>query len=104
MKSQHIPAAAALAEASIAGLTGTASAAGPTCADGVIKVGAVSTVTGAGFDEVQRQRRPPSTRSLLRRRRSTAARSNARSPARRQADPSVLAQAARDLIDNQEES
>ncbi|MGO4841317.1 ABC transporter substrate-binding protein, partial [Rhizobiaceae sp. 2RAB30] len=53
MNYQHLLLAGALGALGLAFQSGTALAAGPTCADGTIKVGAVSTVTGpADFSEV----------------------------------------------------
>lgn len=93
--------AAALAGLGIAGLTGTATAAGPTCADGVIKVGAVSTITGpADFSEV-----PKATQAAFDAVNAAGGVNGCKieyTIADDKADPSVAAQAARDLIDNQE--
>lgn len=93
--------AGALAGLGIAGLTGTATAAGPTCADGVIKVGAVSTITGpADFSEV-----PKATQAAFDAVNAAGGVNGCKieyTIADDKADPSVAAQAARDLIDNQE--
>ncbi|MDQ6437519.1 ABC transporter substrate-binding protein [Mesorhizobium sp. LHD-90] len=94
-------ATAALASLAFAALTGTASAAGPTCADGVIKVGAVSTVTGpADFSEV-----PKATQAAFDAVNAAGGINGCKieyTIADDKADPAVAAQAARDLIDNQE--
>jgi branched-chain amino acid transport system substrate-binding protein len=93
--------AASLATAALAALTATASAAGPTCADGTIKVGAVSTVTGpADFSEV-----PKATQAAFDAVNAAGGVNGCKidySIEDDKADPAVAAQAARDLIDNKE--
>ncbi len=93
--------AASLAVLAVGAFSGVASAAGPTCADGVIKVGAVSTVTGpADFSEV-----PKATQAAFDAVNAAGGINGCKieyTIADDKADPSVAAQAARDLIDNQE--
>ena len=80
---------------------GSASAAGPTCADGAIKVGAVSTITGpADFSEV-----PKATAAVFEAVNAAGGVNGCKieyTIADDKADPAVAAQAARDLIDNKE--
>ena len=89
--------------AGIAGLamTGTASAAGPTCANGSISVGAVSTITGpADFSEV-----PKATQVVFDAVNAGGGVNGCKidyTISDDKADPAVAAQAARDLIDNKE--
>ncbi|TIQ35326.1 MAG: branched-chain amino acid ABC transporter substrate-binding protein [Mesorhizobium sp.] len=93
--------AAALAGIGLAAMAGTASAAGPTCKDGAIKVGAVSTVTGpADFSEV-----PKATQAAFDAVNAAGGINGCKidyTIADDKADPAVAAQAARDLIDNKE--
>lgn len=93
--------AASLAAASLGALTFTAAAAGPTCANGAIKVGAVSTVTGpADFSEV-----PKATQAAFDAVNAAGGINGCKidyTIADDKADPAVAAQAARDLIDNKE--
>lgn len=82
-------------------LSGQAFAAGPTCAGGTIKVGAVSTVTGpADFSEV-----PKATAAAFDQLNAAGGINGCRidyTISDDKADPQVAAQAARDLIDNKE--
>lgn len=94
--------AAAFAGIGLAAMAGTASAAaGPTCKDGAIKVGAVSTVTGpADFSEV-----PKATQAAFDAVNAAGGINGCKidyTIADDKADPAVAAQAARDLIDNKE--
>ena len=93
--------AAALAGIGLAAMAGAASAAGPTCKDGAIKVGAVSTVTGpADFSEV-----PKATQAAFDAVNAAGGVNGCKidyTIADDKADPAVAAQAARDLIDNKE--
>lgn len=93
--------ASALAGLGMAAATGTASAAGPTCADGTIKIGAVSTITGpADFSEV-----PKATQAAFDALNAAGGINGCKieyTIADDKADPAVAAQAARDLIDNKE--
>ena len=92
---------AALVAASLGAMSGTASAAGPTCSEGSIKVGAVSTITGpADFSEV-----PKATQAAFDAVNAAGGINGCKidyTIADDKADPSVAAQAARDLIDNKE--
>ena len=85
----------------IGALTGGAAAAGPTCANGTIKVGAVSTITGpADFSEV-----PKATQAAFDAVNAAGGINGCKieyTIADDKADPAVAAQAARDLIDNKE--
>ena len=85
----------------IGALTGGAAAAGPTCTDGTIKVGAVSTITGpADFSEV-----PKATQAAFDAVNAAGGLNGCKieyTIADDKADPAVAAQAARDLIDNKE--
>jgi branched-chain amino acid transport system substrate-binding protein len=91
--------AAGLAAASLGALTFTAAAAGPTCPDGAIKVGAVSTITGpADFSEV-----PKATKAAFDALNAAGGLNGCKidyTIEDDKADPAVAAQAARDLIDN----
>ncbi|MEW6639508.1 MAG: ABC transporter substrate-binding protein [Pseudomonadota bacterium] len=82
-------------------LSGQAFAAGPTCAGGTIKVGAVSTVTGpADFSEV-----PKATAAAFDQLNAAGGINGCKidyTISDDKADPQVAAQAARDLIDNKE--
>jgi branched-chain amino acid transport system substrate-binding protein len=82
-------------------LPGTSLAAGPTCAGGSIKVGAVSTVTGvADFSEV-----PKATQAAFDQLNAAGGINGCKvdyTISDDKADPQVAAQAARDLIDNKE--
>ncbi|QKD02559.1 ABC transporter substrate-binding protein [Mesorhizobium loti] len=93
--------AVAFAGVSLAAMAGTASAAGPTCKDGTIKVGAVSTITGpADFSEV-----PKATQAAFDAVNAAGGINGCKidyTIADDKADPAVAAQAARDLIDNKE--
>lgn len=92
---------AALAGIGLSTVAGTAFAAGPTCKDGAIKVGAVSTVTGpADFSEV-----PKATQAAFDAVNAAGGINGCKidyTIADDKADPAVAAQAARDLIDNKE--
>jgi branched-chain amino acid transport system substrate-binding protein len=91
--------AASLAAASLGALTFTAAAAGPTCPDGAIKVGAVSTITGpADFSEV-----PKATKAAFDALNAAGGLNGCKidyTIEDDKADPAVAAQAARALIDN----
>jgi branched-chain amino acid transport system substrate-binding protein len=93
--------ATALAGISLGAMIGTASAAGPTCKNGTIKVGAVSTITGpADFSEV-----PKATKAAFDAVNAAGGINGCKidyTIADDKADPAVAAQAARDLIDNRE--
>ena len=93
--------AVAFAGIGLAATAGTASAAGPTCKDGTIKVGAVSTITGpADFSEV-----PKATQAAFDAVNAAGGINGCKidyTIADDKADPAVAAQAARDLIDNKE--
>lgn len=93
--------AASFATAVLAGFTSAAAAAGPTCAGGTIKVGAVSTITGpADFSEV-----PKATQAAFDAVNAAGGVNGCKidyTIADDKADPAVAAQAARDLIDNKE--
>ena len=93
--------AAALAGVGLAAMAGTASAAGPTCKNGAIKVGAVSTITGpADFSEV-----PKATQAAFDAVNAAGGINGCKidyTISDDKADPAVAAQAARDLIDNKE--
>jgi len=93
--------AAALAGIGLAAMAGTASAAGPTCKNGAIKVGAVSTITGpADFSEV-----PKATQAAFDAVNAAGGINGCKidyTISDDKADPAVAAQAARDLIDNKE--
>lgn len=101
MHLKSILTAAALSALGLAAMTGVASAAGPTCANGVIKVGAMSTITGpADFSEV-----PKATKAAFDAVNEAGGINGCKieyTIADDKADPAVAAQAARDLIDNQE--
>lgn len=92
---------AAVAGIGLSTVAGTAFAAGPTCKDGAIKVGAVSTVTGpADFSEV-----PKATQAAFDAVNAAGGINGCKidyTIADDKADPAVAAQAARDLIDNKE--
>lgn len=92
---------AALAGIGLSTIAGAAFAAGPTCKDGSIKVGAVSTVTGpADFSEV-----PKATQAAFDAVNAAGGINGCKidyTIADDKADPAVAAQAARDLIDNKE--
>ena len=92
---------AALAGIGLSTIAGAAFAAGPTCKDGSIKVGAVSTVTGpADFSEV-----PKATQAAFDAVNAAGGINGCKidyTTADDKADPAVAAQAARDLIDNKE--
>lgn len=94
-------ATAAFGALGLVGLADTAAAAGPTCADGTIKIGAVSTITGpADFSEV-----PKATQAAFDAVNAAGGVNGCKieyTIADDKADPAVAAQAARDLIDNQE--
>lgn len=81
--------------------TGGASAAGPICADGTIKVGAISTITGpADFSEV-----PKATKAAFDAINAAGGLNGCMieyTIEDDKADPAVAAQAARNLIDNKE--
>jgi branched-chain amino acid transport system substrate-binding protein len=81
--------------------TSAASAAGPSCKDGTIKLGAVSTVTGpADFSEV-----PKAAKAVFDEVNAAGGVNGCKidyTIADDKADPAVAAQAARDLIDNKE--
>jgi branched-chain amino acid transport system substrate-binding protein len=85
----------------VAAGAGTAFAAGPTCADGTIKVGAVSTITGpADFSEV-----PKAAQAAFDTVNAAGGVNGCKidyTIADDKADPAVAAQAARDLIDNKQ--
>lgn len=91
--------AASLAALGLGLMAGTASAAGPTCPDGTIKVGAVSTITGpADFSEV-----PKATKAAFDAVNAAGGLNGCKidyTIEDDKADPAVAAQAARDLIDN----
>ena len=91
---------AGLAAFAGAAITGTASAA-PTCANGTISVGAVSTITGpADFSEV-----PEATQVVFDKINAEGGINGCKieyTISDDKADPQVAAQAARDLIDNKE--
>jgi len=93
--------AAAMAGIGLSVVTGAAFAAGPTCKDGTIKVGAVSTITGpADFSEV-----PKATQAAFDAINAAGGINGCKidyTIADDKADPAVAAQAARDLIDNKE--
>ncbi|MBN9078321.1 MAG: branched-chain amino acid ABC transporter substrate-binding protein [Rhizobiales bacterium 65-79] len=93
--------AAPLAALAFAATAATASAAGPTCPDGAIKVGAVSTITGpADFSEV-----PKATKAAFDALNAAGGLNGCKidyTIEDDKADPAVAAQAARDLIDNKE--
>jgi branched-chain amino acid transport system substrate-binding protein len=80
--------------------SGAAFAAGPTCPDGAIKLGAISTVTGpADFSEV-----PKAAKAMYDQVNAAGGINGCKIDyeiADDKADPQVAAQAARDLIDNQ---
>lgn len=101
MNYQNLLLAAALGGLGLAFQSGTALAAGPSCADGTIKVGAVSTVTGpADFSEV-----PKATQAAFDAVNAAGGINGCKidyTIADDKADPAVAAQAARDLIDNKE--
>lgn len=85
----------------VSALSGQASAAGPSCAGGAIKVGAVSTVTGpVDFSEV-----PKATQAAFDQFNAAGGVNGCKidyTISDDKADPQVAAQAARDLIDNKE--
>jgi branched-chain amino acid transport system substrate-binding protein len=85
----------------VSALSGQAMAAGPTCAGGTIKVGAVSTITGvADFSEV-----PKATQAAFDQLNAAGGINGCKidyTISDDKADPQVAAQAARDLIDNKE--
>lgn len=91
----------ALAGLALAAGGGSASAAGPTCPDGPIQIGAVSTITGpADFSEV-----PNAAKAMFDEVNAAGGVNGCKieySIADDKADPAVAAQAARDLIDNKE--
>lgn len=93
--------AAVLSCLGLAASIGAAAAAGPTCASGSIKLGAVSTITGpADFSEV-----PKATQAAFDAVNAAGGVNGCKieyTIADDKADPAVAAQAARDLIDNQE--
>lgn len=101
MNYQHLLLAGALGVLGLAFQSGTALAAGPTCADGTIKVGAVSTITGpADFSEV-----PKATQAAFDAVNAAGGINGCKieyTISDDKADPAVAAQAARDLIDNKE--
>lgn len=101
MTYKHLLLAGALGALGLAFQSGTALAAGPSCADGTIKVGAVSTVTGpADFSEV-----PKATQAAFDAVNAAGGINGCKidyTIADDKADPAVAAQAARDLIDNKE--
>ncbi|BCH23237.1 ABC transporter substrate-binding protein [Mesorhizobium sp. L-8-3] len=101
MNYQNLLLAAALGGLGLAFQSGAALAAGPSCADGTIKVGAVSTVTGpADFSEV-----PKATQAAFDAVNAAGGVNGCKidyTIADDKADPAVAAQAARDLIDNKE--
>lgn len=90
---------AALAIAGAFGLPGAALAAGPTCPNGEIELGAVSTITGpADFSEV-----PKATQAVFDQANAAGGINGCKikyTIEDDKADPQVAAQAARDLIDN----
>lgn len=92
-----------VALAGLAGLSATtaAEAAGPTCKDGVIRLGAVSTITGpADFSEV-----PEAAAAVFDAVNAKGGLNGCKieyTISDDKADPAVAAQAARDLIDNKE--
>jgi branched-chain amino acid transport system substrate-binding protein len=92
---------AASAAVCLATLSGHAFAAGPTCQDGVIKVGAVSTITGvADFGEV-----PKAAQAEFDQINAKGGINGCKikyTIEDDKGDPQVAAQAARDLIDNQD--
>ncbi|MGO4714153.1 ABC transporter substrate-binding protein [Bradyrhizobium sp. 2TAF24] len=101
MKHLRTIAMAGAASLGFLALSGQAFAAGPTCAGGTIKVGAVSTVTGpADFSEV-----PKATAAAFDQLNAAGGINGCKidyTISDDKADPQVAAQAARDLIDNKE--
>jgi len=101
MKHLRTIAMAGAASLGVLALSGQAFAAGPTCAGGSIKVGAVSTVTGpADFSEV-----PKATAAAFDQLNAAGGINGCKidyTISDDKADPQVAAQAARDLIDNKE--
>ncbi|MBR1217707.1 ABC transporter substrate-binding protein [Bradyrhizobium sp. U87765 SZCCT0131] len=101
MKHLRTIAMAGAASLGFLALSGQAFAAGPTCAGGAIKVGAVSTVTGpADFSEV-----PKATAAAFDQLNAAGGINGCKidyTISDDKADPQVAAQAARDLIDNKE--
>ena len=85
----------------VSALSGQALAAGPSCAGGTIKVGAVSTMTGpADFSEV-----PKAAQAAFDQFNAAGGVNGCKidyTISDDKADPQVAAQAARDLIDNKE--
>lgn len=101
MRSLHKILLAGSAALCVSALSGQAYAAGPSCAGGTIKVGAVSTVTGpVDFSEV-----PKATQAAFDQFNAAGGVNGCKidyTISDDKADPQVAAQAARDLIDNKE--